>query len=356
MPAIWTQKDGQWRPLEADPYENEAALHRLIAEAPHLLPLSGRPELLVVGTEVPLGSGRADVLAVQQDGRIVIIEVKLGRNAEARRAVVAQILSYAAWLYGYDADSFEREILGTCLADQTGHSSLAAAMEARLQRGDFDATAFRAGLDESLSQGRFRLVFVLDEAPVELAGIAGYLEAVSDRWVIDLVTVSAYVIEGRRLLVPQRIDPERLEAETPQERVRAKEQGRLVTGAEDFIASIATARPEHQEGLRRLASWAQALEQEGLCRLHTFHGKGRMVLLPRFQPDNVGLVTIWNEAGPALQFWRSVFERRAPRALDRVAALVGPVEVRQGNTIREFSPELLQALTEAYREANGRSA
>ena len=42
------------------------------------------------------------------------------------------------------------------------------------------------------------------------------------------------------------------------------------------------------------------------------------------------------------------------RALERVAALIAPAEVRQGNTIREVSPELLSALTDAYREAHGR--
>lgn len=353
MPAIWTQKDNQWRPLEAEPYANEQDLHDLIARAPHLLPLSGRPELLVVGTEVQLGAGRADVLAVQADGRVVVIEVKLGRNAEARRAVVAQILSYAAWLHGYDVDSFEREILAPYLHAQTGQTSLVSAMEARLQRSDFDAAEFRAELGKSLEQGRFRLVIVLDEAPSELVEIAGYLEAMSDRWVIDLVTVASYKVEGQRVLVPQRIAPQRIETETPQERMKAKEQGRLVAGPDDFLVSIAEARLEHQEGLRRLVAWAQDLERAGLARLFTYHGVGRKILLPRFQPDNVGLATVWNERGPAIQLWRSVFERKAPRALERVAALIAPVEVRQGNSIREASPELLAALTDAYREANG---
>lgn len=56
----------------------------------------------------------------------------------------------------------------------------------------------------------------------------------------------------------------------------------------------------------------------------------------------------------ALQLWRSVFERKAPRALERVSALSAPVEVRQGKSIREVSPELLSALTDACKEANGR--
>lgn len=41
------------------------------------------------GSEVRLGSGYADLLAVETGGRPVLIEVKLAYNAEARRAGVA---------------------------------------------------------------------------------------------------------------------------------------------------------------------------------------------------------------------------------------------------------------------------
>jgi hypothetical protein len=49
---------------------------------------------------VQLASGSADLLAVEPNGRLVVIEVKLANNAEARRAVVAQVLTYAAYLHG----------------------------------------------------------------------------------------------------------------------------------------------------------------------------------------------------------------------------------------------------------------
>ncbi len=49
--------------------------------------------------------------------------------------------------------------------------------------------------------------------------------------------------------------------------------------------------------------------------------------------------------------WRSVFERRAPRSLARIDQSIMPI--RQGKTTREVSDELLDALTDAYREAVG---
>jgi hypothetical protein len=66
--------------------------------------------------------------------------------------------------------------------------------------------------------------------------------------------------------------------------------------------------------------------------------------------ENAGLVTIWNEGGAYLQFWRGVFERRAPETLSHVER-IAPVQIGQGNTTREISDELLEALTDAYREA-----
>ena len=63
------------------------------------------------------------------------------------------------------------------------------------------------------------------------------------------------------------------------------------------------------------------------------------------------LVTKCNDCGtPSIQFWRSVFARRAPENLPRVER-IPPVQIGQGNTSREITDELLEALTDAYREA-----
>jgi hypothetical protein len=61
--------------------------------------------------------------------------------------------------------------------------------------------------------------------------------------------------------------------------------------------------------------------------------------------------SVYNERGlPSLQFWRSVFERRAPESLPRVEQ-AAPVQVGQGNTTYEADDLLLEALTDAYMEA-----
>jgi hypothetical protein len=62
-------------------------------------------------------------------------------------------------------------------------------------------------------------------------------------------------------------------------------------------------------------------------------------------------VTVWNDGGPSLSLWRTVFEKRAPRSMERVEELIAPVRIGQGNVIREPSDEALEALTQAYVEA-----
>jgi hypothetical protein len=147
-------------------------LHDLVEQAPQMLPLAGSPRLTVLGREVRLGSGYADLVAVESTGRLVVIEVKLAGNSEARRAVVAQVLSYAGYLQGLDADQLESQILAAHLG--SGGTVLAAA-QADDQEHSLAPEAFSDGLARSLAEGSFRLVLVLDSAPDELMQVVGYL-------------------------------------------------------------------------------------------------------------------------------------------------------------------------------------
>lgn len=102
--AIWQSDGTGWRLLGPTGFPDEQALHGLVEEAPQILPLASRPRLTVVGREVLFGGNYADLIAVEPSGRVAVIEIKLRRNAEARRAVVAQVLTYAAYLRGLEVD------------------------------------------------------------------------------------------------------------------------------------------------------------------------------------------------------------------------------------------------------------
>jgi hypothetical protein len=349
--AIWgTDPNGHWLPLAPTAYLAEAELHYLVGKAPQMLPLAGTPQLTVLGREVRLGSGYADLLAVESTGRLVVIEVKLSTNAESRRAVVAQVLSYAGYLQGLDLAQLESQILRE---DLGAVGSVLGAVQADERQEVVDPEAFHDGISRSLADGGFRLVIVLDSAPDELIQVVGYLQMVTDKIDIDLVTVTAYEVKGSRVLVPQRIEPARRTREMSDAAVNARQSGTQTDGSRDFLSAIDQAPPEFRDDLARLTDWAESLEAEGLARLATRSGISRISSLkPLLHSEGVALVTITCDVKSAyMQFFRSVFERRAAEAISAVEAALG-TKITQGNSTRTFTEELLTALTDAYRQAH----
>src|SRR5437868_6154688 len=65
MTAIWHNNGEKWAVLSPTGFPDEEALHALVEDAPHLLPLSGAPNLAVVGREVKLGVNFADLIAIE---------------------------------------------------------------------------------------------------------------------------------------------------------------------------------------------------------------------------------------------------------------------------------------------------
>jgi hypothetical protein len=350
--VIWQHDSSGWQLLTPSGFPAESALHELVEQAPQILPLAGEPQLVVLGSEVLLGGNYADLIAVEPSGRLAVIEIKLAKNAEARRAVVAQILTYAAYLRGLSPERLEREILGPHMLKRD-YESLAAAARSNDQASAFDTDSFAVGLAESLRTGRFRLVLVLDEAPSELVRLVGYLEAVTDNLLIDLITVASYQIGGSNVIIPTRIDPEQ-EPKQPmaQPAPVTPAKGYGIEGADDFEAAIDEAPESDRETLWQMLAWARELESTGLAKLWTYHGaSGRLTLLPYIPGESAGLVTLWNDSGAYISFWRSVFLRRAPDNLPHIEDLVKPTKIGQGNTTRLITDELLDALTRAYCEA-----
>jgi hypothetical protein len=350
MTAIWRNDGSGWELASPVGFPNEEKLHDLIEEAPQVLPLAGSPRLVVLGREVRCGSGLADLIAVERTGRPVLIEIKLEENSEARRAVVAQLLSYAAAMRGLTLSDFN-SLVAAHLPD--GIDTAVDAVAAADQEGDFDAETFDSTLAECLSTGRFRLVFVLDSTPADLVRLVGYLEDMTDAGLaIDLVTMSQYQAGGSRLLVPQRVEPGRGQ-ELSSSPVRTSTVKAVTTeGSAEFLASIRALPSQDQPTLDRLANWAADLERDGLVRLFSTRGtSGRTTLVPRLNGYDAGLVTVVNEhAGAALWLWRSVMEKSAPHSLTTIEAALG-TKVLQGSTTHNFEDEILAALREAHREA-----
>jgi hypothetical protein len=102
----------------------EADLHDALTDFPALIPAEdlGLGELVVIGRESGLVSGFADLVLVDRHGHLCLVEVK--KESEVRR-VVAQLLEYAAALWGMDLGEFERQVAQPYLAATEGAATLA---------------------------------------------------------------------------------------------------------------------------------------------------------------------------------------------------------------------------------------
>lgn len=316
-----------------------------------MLPLAGAPPLAVVGREVVCGREYADLVAVEVDtGRPVVIEVKLAANSDRRQALT-QILGYAAFLRRLDANGFGK-IMQSYLVKH-GYESITQAAQSVVQ-GDaaFDESIFETHLAESLEEGRLRAVIVLDSAPADLVELVGYLQEVSsDRLALDLVVVTAYELDGRRVLVPQLVEPDRTQVTAARAGTGTPPAvAQNLPGATTFQSSIEDAPPDTRPTLRRLTEWALQLERDGLSTLVTSVGKGRWVLNLRLPGESHGMLSIWNENGPYVSPYRTVFARLAPKTLAQLDLQI-PHQVGQGNYIKaDYDDSLLDLLRAAYVE------
>jgi hypothetical protein len=184
--------------------------------------------------------------------------------------------------------------------------------------------------------------------------VVGYLQSITDKIDIDLVTVADYDVAGSQVLALQRIEPGRRLRELSDAQVTARHLGGLHNGSAEFRADIAELPAARREVLARLADWAETREHDGLVMLVTYRGKnGITTLLPYLIGDDAGLVSIVSGKESAyMTFFRSMFERCAPNSISAVEAALG-TELKQGNSTHEFAQPLLDALTLAHQEAVG---
>ena len=345
IPGIWTSGDKGWNLTRPDGFPDEATLHDLIEDAPEMLPLAGAPSITMLGREVGLGSGSADLLGVEASGRPVLIEVKLKKNSEARRAVVAQILAYAAYLDGMTTALLEERLRNQL--QRAGHATILDAVVASDQEGAIERDGFSNALDDHLKEGRFRLVIVLDEEPRELTTLVAYLEHVTDdKLVIDLVVVSNFKVNGAPVMIPQRVAPERHEAVVEQTRStgRRTDTAARYPGIERFEALF-----EDRSNVEYVLNWARDIEERGQASLTTTIGSRNQTLHLRLKGERGGL-TLWRsgENDVALTWAKSVFKRKAPDFFEEMQEL----SFDEQDYALPANPKTLELLTMAFEQAS----
>lgn len=186
--ALWSVSDNVLERVSPSEIDREQRLEDWILSNPEIL----GERLLLVGRQVQTRyGGRVDLLAVDGDGRVVVIELKKGRTP---REIVAQVLDYLSWSVELSADEV-RDI-----AARTHDAPFA-----ELFAGTFGTSAVP---DLNSAQ---RGLIVATDADEATTRIIGYLTR-SFGLDINVVTLASFMHNGQQLLARSwTIDPAELE-------------------------------------------------------------------------------------------------------------------------------------------------
>jgi hypothetical protein len=167
-------------------FSNEEELERLLAGSPDLLWEDQGPAIAFVDRQVDLReAGILDLLFVTGDGLPIAVEVKLARNAQARREVVAQAIDYLSSLTALTVDELDERVGGR----------LDTALRTLTAGNDTDFERVWLAVGANLRAGLARLAVVLDDAPSPLERIFRFL-ARNSQLDVQLFTIQRYPSPG----------------------------------------------------------------------------------------------------------------------------------------------------------------
>jgi len=217
MPHILVVEGDKRTPIEGRKFVVESELQNCLEKFPELIPLKEidpeSPPLLAIGREVSLPEGAAiDLMYVDAGGILTIVETKLARSYQARRAVIGQIVEYASYILKWTAEDIER-IANEYLSSNRLRSQyqgkklreiiLKLARESVPEQGErFPAEDFKSNLERNLREGRIRLIIGIDEVVEPLRETVIFLNSFST---FDIFLLQVRRFEGtnkREIFVP----------------------------------------------------------------------------------------------------------------------------------------------------------
>ena len=225
--------------------ETEEMLEAVLVANPDML-MQG---LTLVGRQVPVETGFVDLLGIDEDGRLVVFELK---REKLTRAAVAQVLDYCTYL-----ETLSDSEIGTLLAERSGKDGIEkiGAFEEWYgsQRGESIRPVRMVLVGLGLDASAHRMVSYLADGGID----------------IRLVTFHGYVQGGEMLLARQ---------------VRAADDSRRSSGKPTSASDLIRKATEH--GVAEM--WKDARESLDYS-VRTYYTKSGITFLQRTTtlPDNV---------------------------------------------------------------------
>lgn len=198
---IWVRNDAGTSTLElefrsggkTDAF-HEAWLQNIIHDHPEALPIGqiepgfGRP--VSVCQELPVRAGYIDNLLLTAEGNIILVEVKLWRNGEARREVVAQTLDYASSLFEMDYSAIEAAVGRSATWRDKPSPRL---YQLFLEPDAPDPATFIDAINNNLRAGRILILVIGDGIRTDTERLASFLQShAGARFTFALVQLGIY--------------------------------------------------------------------------------------------------------------------------------------------------------------------
>lgn len=179
---------------------DEAWLQNLLHRCPEVLPIeqieTGFGRLIPLCRELPLTfgagkSGALDNIFVTPEGGLLLLEAKLWRNPESRRAVVAQAMEYAAAVFRMDYETLQSAVLRARGSEPVKCSSMLEIV--RQSTHDVDEPQFVDAVSRNLRRGRAVIAVVGDGIREDLAALAELLQThAGHRFTFALIELAIY--------------------------------------------------------------------------------------------------------------------------------------------------------------------
>ena len=173
--------------------KSEAWLQKLVHTCPQLLPVDSLEpafgRLVPAAMEVVCGHGAIDNILLTADGDIVLLEVKLWKNPEMRREVVAQTLDYISALMTMGYAAFEAAVLK---ARGDGAKSLHALIPE--DHEPLAEAAFVDAVSRNLKRGRVLAIIVGDGIKEETERLVDLVQShAGAHFTLAIVAISFFV-------------------------------------------------------------------------------------------------------------------------------------------------------------------
>jgi hypothetical protein len=193
--------------------ENEDRELQLILEKnPDLLPgdqinpenprrwLLIKREMPVPGPDTGANRWSVDFLFVDQDAIPTFVECKRFADTRSRREVVGQMFEYAANGPYYWSKETLRDFAEES-AKRKG-TTLEHAIRSLEPTDGETIDAFFERVQQNLREGQLRIIFFLEESPIELRSVVDFLNKQMERSEVLLVEARQYTRDGMRIIVP----------------------------------------------------------------------------------------------------------------------------------------------------------